>query len=358
MAKKIVSVLLLLAVAAAVGWLFVCVRPSASPVGGFYTGKLADGHAIQLTMITADAQPKILAQIEGNPYSVTLDLKTNTERQLEFDCGPYSEAERWSVTGLTLEKSDLPAILNGRVFTPSATNGLAYTGTKVATMEKFSREIGVHILHRGGGKTFTATWPGFRDGVPFHELLSQRFAADALGEAGTFTTGSFSVMWEGFKDGGASWDWEGSLDVRIVWLATNLVSLCENRYEFSGGAHGESIFVGRNFILAGGKAREFKLGELFRSAADWTNVLSAACLRELRAQKAAFTLDTADPSFKVKGFSAADLASFNVDGSGLIIHFSDYAVAPHAEGLFDVLLPWPELKPLLAPDGPARQFLK
>jgi hypothetical protein len=358
MAKKIVSVLLLLAVAAAVGWLFVCVRTGTSPVGGFYTGQLADGHGVQLTLVTAGAQLKILVQVEGNPYSVTLDLKTNTERQLEFDCGPYSEAERWEVTGLTFENIGLPAILNGRIFTTRATNGLTYTATKVATMEKFSREIGAHVLHRGGGKTFTASWPGFRDGVPFHESLSKRFAADARGEAGTFTTGSFSVMWEGFKDGGASWDWEGSLDVRIVWLATNLVSLCEDRYEFSGGAHGESVVVGRNFILAGGKAHEFKLDELFRADTDWTNALAAACLRELRAQKAAFTLDTAQESFKVKSFTAADLASFNVDGVGVIIHFSDYAVAPHSDGLFDVLIAWTELKPLLAPDGPAGYFPK
>jgi hypothetical protein len=57
---------------------------------------------------------------------------------------------------------------------------------------------------------------------------------------------------------------------------------------------------------------------------------------------------------RVTGFTAEDLASFTLDGRGLMIHFSDYAVAPHAEGLFSVAIPWTELESALNPAGPVQ----
>jgi hypothetical protein len=208
-------------------------------------------------------------------------------------------------------------------------------------------------MERGGGKRFTATWPEFHNGVAFHESLTDQFAALANGDGKIFTAGSFGVIWEGFKTGGASWNWEGMLHIRIIYLATNLISLSENRYEYSGGAHGGAVVVGRNFFLQGGKAREFSLTELFRAGFNWTNQLSSSCLTELRRQKASWTLDTATPMFRVTGFTATDLTSFNFDGAGLIIHFGEYSVGPYSDGLFNVLIPWTELKPWLADTDPA-----
>ena len=319
----------------------------------FYSGNLADGRALQLLLCLSGKERAAFVQLEGNPYSIRLDLKTNTAQRIEFDCGLYSEAERWSVTGLTVTPASLPATASGHLVLGKMAGGVAFTTTNVATLEQFSRKRGGRVAGRGGGKAFSATWPAFHDGVPLHESLSKRFAAEAKGAVGSFTSDAYAIMWEGLKDGGASWSWEGSLEVRIVWLATNLISLCELRFEYTGGAHGNAAFVGRNFVLEGGKAREFKLPELFRPGVNWTNALSALCLPELRRQKAAWTLPDALESAQVKGFTADDFASFNVDGSGLIIHFADYAVGPHAEGLFSVLIPWKELETILHPGSPA-----
>ena len=244
----------------------------------------------------------------------------------------------------------MPGIASGHLRFGDATAGLAFAATNVATVEEFARKRGGHVAGRGGGKAFSASWPGFHDGVPFHESLSQRFAAEARGAAGSFTANAYTIMWEGLQEGGASWDWDGSLEVRIVWLGTNLISLCELRYEYTGGAHGNAAWVGRNFVLEGDKARELRLPGLFRDGVNWTNALSALCLRELRRQKASLALAVTPAPAVIKGFTAEDLSSFNVDGRGLIIHFGDYTVGSHAEGLFSVLIPWSELELLLRPD--------
>ena len=345
--------LLLISVATVGGWLWTHSARGEPLLAGFYAGQTGDGRGLQLALTLDDRRPSLIAHLDGNPYDITLDCRTNTPALIEFDCGPYREAERWAVTGLTLEPP-ARAVFQGSIFSNHATNGLPFRATNVATLKRFTRDLGAHVLERGGGKRFIATWPDFHDGIPFHESLTGQFAALATGEAKTFTAGSLGVIWEGFKAGGASWNWEGQMNIRIVWLTTNLISLCENHYEYSGGAHGGAAVVGRNFFLQDGKAREFALNDLFRDDRDWTNQLSDLCLAELRRQKAAWTLDSATDTMRVNRFTAVDLASFNVDGAGLIIHFGEYAVGPYADGLFDVLIPWAELKPWLATTGAAR----
>jgi hypothetical protein len=324
----------------------------------FYSGQLADGRQIQMLFQPARPERSAFLEIEGNPYVVVLDLQTNVGACLEFACGPYSDAERWAVTNLVLETARLPALAQGRLLGGGAAQGLAFAATNIATVEKFSRRHGARLAGRGGGKDFAATWPGFHDGNAFHALLSQRLAAEARGEADRFTAGAYELVWEGLKDGGASWNWEGSVEVRVVWLGTNLVSLCESRYEFTGGAHGTASVAGRNFGLEAGKVREFELADLFRPGVDWTNALAAACLRELRSQKAAWTLPDAPAGMQVRSFTAADLSSFNVEGRGLIVHFGDYAVAPHSDGLFNVHIGWDELRAWLRPESPVRGLFR
>lgn len=107
-------------------------------------------------------------------------------------------------------------------------------------------------------------------------------------------------------------------------------------------------WLGRNFVFEAGKARELKLAELFAPRPDWTNQVSALALRELRRQEAGWTVDTTPPELRVMGFTEADLGSFNLEPGGLILHFSDYAVGSHAEGLYSVLLPWKDLDGIVA----------
>ncbi len=323
---------------------------------GYYAGHCADGRGMQFVLTGGSTNPAISLRVEGTG-SGPLQFKTNGAGRLEF-CGFDGEDDgaRWPVFGLWLAVSNLPATASGVLFLQPRTNALSFTAARVASQASFSRKRGLHLWGRGGGKEFSAAWPDFQDGVPFHRSLSQLLAAEARGETGEFTAGAHGVIWDGLKAGGGVYDWEGSLDTEIAWLGTNLVSLFQLRYEYTGGAHGMSSAIGRNFILAGGKAREFSLEELFLPGTDWIGALSSACLRELRRQHASWVMPETEPAFRVKSFDAKYLTAFNVDRYGLMIHFDPYAVGPYAEGMFHVFVPWSELRALLDPKGPAAQF--
>jgi hypothetical protein len=318
---------------------------AAGGADGYYASKLPDGRALLLRLNGQRKEATACLHLEGEP-SACLWFKTNSLERIEF----ANEGDNF--TGLWLSRRSLPAQASGAFCQKGDTNSVPFTAVQVAETATFTRHRGLHLLSRGGGKEFRATWPDFREGVPFHQAISKLLAAEAHGQTGQFLAGSYDIIWEGLKEGGASYDWEGSLDTDIVWLGTNLVSLFQLSYEFTGGAHGNSAPIGRNFVLSGGKAREFALPDLFQPDSRWLPAVAAACLRELRRQKASWVLDDAPPAMRVKDFRAADLASFNVDGRGLLMHFGPYAVAPYAEGMFEVFIPWAELKPFLNPKGP------
>jgi len=319
---------------------------------GYYAGQCADGRTIYFSLAGTGAAASVNLHLEG-AWSEALLFQTNSPQGQEFGGGEGLAGEvRWPVVGLRLAPTNRPSAAAGWLFLNADTNGLPFTARRIAVPAGYSRKRGLHLWGRGGGKEFHATWPDFRDDTAFHPAISKLLDAEARGELGRFTAGSHDIMWEGLKTGGASFDWEGTLDTYIVSLGTNLVSLYGLSYEYTGGAHGNSQAHGRNFILDGGKAREFFLKDLFLPGTNWVAAISAACRRELRRQGASWVMPDADPAFQVQEFTAEALASFNVDRSCLFLHFDPYAVGPYVQGRFHVALPWRELEAWLDPKGP------
>jgi hypothetical protein len=335
-------------------WLLLVVTLAARGEDGYYAGQCTDGRALYFVVTKTGTNTGVSLHLEG-AWSEPLNLKTNAGSWLSFGGGGEANEARWPVASLWLAATNSTAEGIGFLSLSGSTNGIPFTARRVAVQTGFSRKRGLHLWGFGGGKQFDATWPDFQDNAPFHNAVSKLLGAEARGESGRFTTGASGIVWESLKRGASSLDWEGLEDTEIVWLGTNLVSLLQMRYAFTGGAHGNSEALGRNFILAGGKAREFPLKDLFLPGTDWVGALSAACLRELRLQHASWVMPDAEPAFQVRGFSAEALASFNVDRTALFIHFDPYAVGPYVEGRFHVAIPWRELEGLLDPQGPAGQ---
>ena len=339
--------------AALLAWLLATALGTAHAEDSYYAGRCADGRTLYFLLTGTGTNTSVSMHLEGLAPQ-DLEFKTNRARIMEF--GTEAEGARWPVAGLRLATTNLAAGTSGSVFLISETNGRPFTAARVAVKADLTRNRGLRLWSRGGGKQFEASWPDFRDKVLLHEAVSKRLAAEAHGEAARFIKGATEITWEGMKDGGASFDWEGMLDTGIVWLGTNLVSLFQTRYEYTGGAHGSSTALGRNFVLTGGKAREFALADLFRPGTEWVEALSVACLRELRLQHASWVMPDTLPAFQVKEFKAEALGSFNVDRAALFIHFDPYAVGPYVEGTFHVAIPWRELEKLLDPRGPISQL--
>jgi hypothetical protein len=327
--------------------------PSARAVDGYYLGRCDDGRAIQFALAGASNQPTVQVHLEGaGPAS--LEFRTNRPNLLEFARG--TEETRCALTAFCLRQGNADP-LRGSVLASNQSRATSFSVSRVAEPATYSRKRGMHLFGRGGGKEFTATWPEFRDHSPFHEEISKLLAAEARGETGQFIAGAHEVVWEGVKGGGASYNWEGWLETEVAWLGTNLVSLAQLRYEFTGGAHGNSSTSGRNFVFADGKAREFALKDLF-SGTNWVAALSQSCISELGLQKASLVLDDTPPQARVKGFTVAEMGAFTVDDYGISIHFDPYAVGCYAEGMFHVVIPWSKLEPYLAPEGPASKLMR
>jgi hypothetical protein len=322
---------------------------AASVDQGYYVGQCSDGRAIYFATPKKKEQP-LVVHLQGLPEE-ELYLKTNSPAGFEYCV--WSEEPKCQVLGLLIKPAPSRGQVNGYVSVRSATNAAPFTARKVASQASFSNRRGVHVLQRGGSKEFTATWPEFQSRAAFPQFVSQLLAAEARGETSQFLAGAHEIAWDGLKTGGASYDWEGSLDTDLVWLGTNVMSLSQLRAEYTGGAHGNYGLSGRNFFLREGKVKEFQLADLFRPDSGWEAALSKLCVRDLRRQHASWLTDDAPKEMKITSFKAADMASFTVDVYGLRIHFDPYAVGPYAEGMFHVVIPWADLKEYLAPAVPA-----
>ena len=267
-----------------VAWLLAAAGGAARGEDGYYAGTCADGRALYFLLTDAGTNARVSLRLEGSSPAEFL-WWTNTAGGREFGNGESAGEEtnpRRPVSGIWLDRQQAAPRVSGTLAFDARTNRLGFSAHRVALKAELQRKHGLHLWGRGGSKAFTACWPDFRDGVPFHGAISKRLAAESDGSLARFTAGASGVAWEGIKGGGRSYDWEGMLTTEIVWLGANVVSLFQVRYEFTGGAHGNTSTQGRNFILAGGKAREFALPELFLPGPNWVRTVSDACLRELQ----------------------------------------------------------------------------
>ncbi len=131
----------------------------------------------------------------------------------------------------------------------------------------------------------------------------------------------------------------------VTFHSPSMASMFYMTYEYSGGAHGMSSFTPYNArISADGSIARLALKDLFNTE-NYLEPLSAFVLDVLEKAEASFVVDGT-----VASFSAEDLASFTLSPRGATFHFDPYAVASYAEGTFDVVVPFTELKELWNPE--------
>lgn len=319
---------------------------AAVPVG-YFGGRLSDGRGIQIFLGGDPAAWAGRVQVDGDPYAHGLGIRTNAQGRVEWFCEQDPASARGSLVSAVLIAKTDGLGLEGEIRWRGTGSGLAFSAEGLGGVGRVSRRRGLRVAGRGGSKAFEGSWPSFQDADPLLRAVSKRLEAEAAGGAREFTAGAYGLLWEGLKSGGAGWDWEGSVEVLVVGVRPGWVSLRELRYEYTGGAHGLSHWMGRNFVRVGNTVREPTLADLFRPEAKWAEQLSGLALADLRAQGAAWTLDSTSPEMRVTGFEAKELSSFNLSDPGLLLHFSLYSVAPYSDGLFSVLIPWERIEPML-----------
>jgi hypothetical protein len=143
-----------------------------------------------------------------------------------------------------------------------------------------------------------------------------------------------------------------SLEVKYT-LVSQINELWSFKFDFpfysDGAAHPGLYSITLNYDL--GQGRELALGDLFLPNSNYLETISNYCTAELSKQPYAdsFSLDGAKPTLE-------NYRNWNITNDGLMITFDTYQVAPGAAGPQTVLVPYDQLKSLIAPQGPLNNF--
>lgn len=126
---------------------------------------------------------------------------------------------------------------------------------------------------------------------------------------------------------------------------------------YQGAAHPNYYTQVVNYDLRNGK--QLKLSDLFKPGAKYLQVLSNYSIADLKKQSKQngdALVDTEIESGAAP--TAKNYQSWKITRKGLGINFDPYQVGPYAAGAQNVLVPYPNLKDIINPDGPIAQLSK
>ena len=164
-----------------------------------------------------------------------------------------------------------------------------------------------------------------------NEELEQRAQTKTL----EFQSGFWNLLKDSFRMPGMSYDWQFETDFELQFVSANFASVKILNYRFTGGAHGNTHFEGRNYFSSrAGELIEFQLIDLFGETTEGIDRCSLECLASLRNQGAQFVSNG-----MTSELSAEDLSACTVNSRGLVFHFSHYQVGSYAQGTFQAFVP-------------------
>jgi hypothetical protein len=143
-------------------------------------------------------------------------------------------------------------------------------------------------------------------------------------------------------------------DYSVALSTTSLLSLRFTFVQYTGGAGASTIAAGASFRTDG---TAIALADLFTDPAAGAAKLSTESRSRLLAKLGSQGVDAG----WVNPGTLPQLSSFDsawaFTTAGLELTFQEITVAPHALGTPTIVIPWPSLAGVLAPDGPAGEFV-
>ncbi len=136
--------------------------------------------------------------------------------------------------------------------------------------------------------------------------------------------------------------------MRIWYCSENLISIMQNTFLYTGGAHGMYFTWPLNLAIDADGPREFSLCDMFIAGTGWLEKLSDYVIKSLRSQGASGVL-----SGEITALDEEMLARFAVGPVGLDFYFAPYDVGAYAEGTYHMRVAWSALKGLVDMGGPA-----
>lgn len=131
----------------------------------------------------------------------------------------------------------------------------------------------------------------------------------------------------------------------------SLISVRQMIYSYTGGAHPNTFWPAMTFGMVHGKPKRLSLDDVLKDGASptWVDDL---VLTRLRRKEASWVVDGA-----VTSLTDDQRANFTVDAKGMTWWFAPYEMGPYVQGMFEIHIGWPALRPYLNPTGPLRHLL-
>jgi hypothetical protein len=123
------------------------------------------------------------------------------------------------------------------------------------------------------------------------------------------------------------------MDFKITYNEECIISLYSDKYEYTGGAHGNTVRTSQTWNMQTKKMIE--LAELFPCSFDYKLYI----YRKIKEQIAL------DPSIYFEDYEKLVVETFNPENyyatpEGLIIYYQQYDIAPYASGIREFLIPY------------------
>ncbi len=127
-------------------------------------------------------------------------------------------------------------------------------------------------------------------------------------------------------------------DYEVFRNDTDFVSLTQQVYQYTGGAHGMTWQIGQTIDLSTG--RQLMLADLFLPEANYRERLG----QFVRTEGAARQL----PMWKFKGVHPQ--SAFYLSDDGIVLFFQQYEVAPYSAGIIKMQIPYRQVADILRPE--------
>jgi hypothetical protein len=126
---------------------------------------------------------------------------------------------------------------------------------------------------------------------------------------------------------------EAMVVYKLTYNVACIISLYFDKYEYTGGAHGNTIRYSQTWNLQ--KGRKIKLRELFGCQLDYRAYIFRLVEEEIEK----------DPSIYFEDYQKLLVETFNENSfyctpEGIIIYYQQYDIAPYSSGIREFLIPY------------------
>lgn len=133
---------------------------------------------------------------------------------------------------------------------------------------------------------------------------------------------------------------------KIPLNENRLLSILFGLYTYTGGAHGNTIYSSLTINLENGQI--YKLSDLFNPNVYFTAILNEIILKEIQDKKIPLISE-------FKGIEYDQ--QFYFTPNALVLYYQVYEYTPYSYGLFEISIPYADIKNLLYPLSPIEKLL-